>query len=62
MRSSRQSWSGWMRPDRGGAEVLPVHAQGRIFLLGAQAGLETALLECRQRLWMSMSGRSSGNA
>ena len=24
-----QSWSGWMRPDGGGAEVLPVHAHGR---------------------------------
>jgi len=40
------------------------------FLSWAQTGLETALLaggprrgmECRQRLWMSMSGSSSGDA
>jgi hypothetical protein len=40
------------------------------FFSSAQAGLETALLagsphrgmECRQRLWMSMSGSSSGDA
>jgi hypothetical protein len=24
-----------MRPDRGGAEELPIHAQGRVFLVGA---------------------------
>jgi hypothetical protein len=30
-RSNSRDWPGWMRPDRGGAEVLPVHAQGRIF-------------------------------
>ena len=57
MRSNSRDWSGWMRPDRGGAEELPIHAQGRIFLVG-ETGLETALLagrphrgmECRQRL------------
>jgi hypothetical protein len=40
------------------------------FSESAQTGLETALLagrphrgtECRQRLWMSMSGSSSGDA
>ena len=40
------------------------------FVSSAQTGLETALLtgrphrgmECRQRLWMSMSGSSSGDA
>ena len=67
-RSNSRSWSGWMRPDRGGAEVLPVHAQGRIGLVGsAKTGLETALLtgrphrgmESRQRLWMSITGSSS---
>jgi hypothetical protein len=39
------------------------------FVSSAQTGLETALLagrphrgmECRQRLWMSMSGSSSGD-
>jgi hypothetical protein len=35
MRSSRRSWLGRMRPDRGGAAVLPIHAQGRICLVGA---------------------------
>ena len=35
MRSNRRSCSDWMRPDRGGAEELPIHAQGRIFLVGA---------------------------
>jgi hypothetical protein len=35
MRSSRRSWLGRMRPDRGGAAVLPVHAQGRICLVGS---------------------------
>jgi hypothetical protein len=34
-RSTIRNWSGWMRPDRGGAEVLPVHAQGRICIIGA---------------------------
>jgi len=34
-RSYRRSWSGRMRPDRGGAAELPIHAQGRIFPLGA---------------------------
>jgi hypothetical protein len=34
-RSNSRNRSGWMRPDRGGAEVLPVHAQGRICLVGA---------------------------
>jgi hypothetical protein len=40
------------------------------FVSSAQAGLETALLqgrphrgmECRQRLWMSITGSSSGDA
>jgi hypothetical protein len=40
------------------------------FFSSAQTGLETALLagrphrgmECRQRLWMSMAGSSSGDA
>lgn len=27
--------SGWMRPDRGGAEELPIDARGRIFLVGS---------------------------
>jgi hypothetical protein len=35
MRSSRRSWLGRMRPDRGGAAELPIHAQGRICLVGA---------------------------
>lgn len=34
-RSNCQSWSVWMPPDRGGVEKLPIHAQGRIFLVGA---------------------------
>jgi len=35
MRSNRRSWLGRMRPDRGGAAELPIHAQGRISLVGA---------------------------
>jgi hypothetical protein len=35
MRSNRRNRSGWMRPDRGGAAELPIHAQGRICLVGA---------------------------
>lgn len=35
MRSNRRSWLGRMRPDRGGAAELPIHAQGRIFVVGA---------------------------
>jgi hypothetical protein len=35
MGSNRRSWLGRMRPDRGGAAELPIHAQGRIFLVGA---------------------------
>ena len=35
MRSSRRDRLGWMRPDRGGAEERHIHAQGRIFLVGA---------------------------
>jgi hypothetical protein len=34
-RSNSRNRSGWMRPDDGGAEVLPVRAQGRICLVGA---------------------------
>jgi predicted RNA binding protein YcfA (HicA-like mRNA interferase family) len=34
-RSNSRNRSVWMRPDGGGAEVLPVHAQGRICLVGA---------------------------
>jgi len=34
-RSNRRSWLGRMRPDRGGAAELPIHAQGRICLVGA---------------------------
>jgi hypothetical protein len=34
-RSTIRDWSGWTRPDRGGAEELPTHAQGRICLVGA---------------------------
>jgi hypothetical protein len=30
MRSNSRNWSGWMRPDRGGAAELPIHAQGRM--------------------------------
>ena len=30
MRSNRRSWLGRMRPDRGGAAELPIHAQGQI--------------------------------
>jgi len=69
MRSNRRDWSGWMRPDRRGAEEPPLHARGRIFSL-AQTGHETALLagrphrgmECRQRLWISITVSSSGAA
>ena len=35
MRNSSRGRSGWMRSDRGGAEELPIHAQGRIFLVGS---------------------------
>jgi hypothetical protein len=28
MRSNSRGWSGWMRPDRGGAKELPIRAQG----------------------------------
>jgi hypothetical protein len=35
MRSNRRSWLGRMRPDRGGAAELPIHAQGRICLVGS---------------------------
>jgi len=35
MRSNRRSWLGRMRPDRGGAAELPIHAQGRIFIVGS---------------------------
>jgi hypothetical protein len=57
-----------MRPDRGGAEELPTTLKAGFFS-SAQTGLETALLagrphrgmECRQRLWISMSGSSSGD-
>ena len=35
MRSNHRSWLGRMRPDRGGAAELPIHAQGRICLVGA---------------------------
>jgi hypothetical protein len=35
MRSNRRSWSGRVRPDRGGTEELPIHAQGRIFPVGS---------------------------
>jgi hypothetical protein len=35
MRSNRRSWLGRMRPDRGGAAELSIHAQGRIFVVGA---------------------------
>jgi hypothetical protein len=35
MRSNRRSWLGRMRPDRGGAAELPIHAQGQIFLVGS---------------------------
>jgi len=34
-RSYLRSWSGRMRPDRGGAAELPIHAQVRIFLVGS---------------------------
>ena len=58
-------------PDAAHVEVprTPVHAQGQIFP-SAQTGLETALLAGRphrgmgslQRLWMSITGSSSGDA
>jgi hypothetical protein len=35
MRSNSRDRSGWMWPDCGGAEELPIHAQGRIFLVGS---------------------------
>ena len=35
MSSNRRSWLGRMRPDRGGAAELPIHAQGRICLVSA---------------------------
>jgi hypothetical protein len=67
--SNSRDWPGWMRRSLRGAEELPIHAQGRIFL-SAQTDLETALLagrshrgmECRQTLWMSIAGRSSGDS
>ena len=34
-RSNSWNRSGWMRPDRGGAEVLPVHTEGQICLVSA---------------------------
>ena len=36
MRSNRRNWLGRMRPDRGGAAELPIYAQGRICLVGAE--------------------------
>jgi hypothetical protein len=56
-----------MRPDRGGAEEPPIHAQGWIFSL-AQTRLETVLLagrvhrgiECRQGPSMSITGIKDG--
>ena len=35
MRSNRRSWLGRMRPDRGGAAKLSIHARGRIFIVGS---------------------------
>jgi hypothetical protein len=69
MRSNSRDWPGWMRRSLRGAEEPPTHAQGRLFSL-AQTGLETALLagrphrgmECRQRLWTSITGSSKGDA
>jgi hypothetical protein len=35
MRSNSRDWPGWMRRSLRGAEEPPIHAQGRIFLVGA---------------------------
>jgi len=35
MRSNRRDWPGWMRRSLRGAEELPIHAQSRICLVGA---------------------------
>jgi len=35
MRSTSRDWPGWMRRSLRGAEELPTHAQGRVFLVGA---------------------------
>jgi len=35
MRSNSRGWPGWMRRSLRGAEELPTHAQGRVFLVGA---------------------------
>jgi hypothetical protein len=35
MRSNSRDWPGWMRRSLRGAEELPIHAQGRVFLVGA---------------------------
>jgi hypothetical protein len=58
-----------MRPDRGGAEELLSTLKAGFFA-SPKTGLETALLagrphrgmECRHRLWMSITGNSSGDA
>jgi len=34
-RSNRRDWLGWMRRSLRGAEEFPIHAQGRVFLVGA---------------------------
>jgi len=57
-----------MRPSHGGAEEF-LSTINAGFFSSAQTSLETALLagrprrgmECRQRLWMSISGSSSGS-
>jgi hypothetical protein len=35
MRSNSRDWPGWMRRSLRGAEGLPIHAQGRVFLVGS---------------------------
>ena len=57
MRSNRQSWSGLMRPDRGGAEELPVHAQGRIFSRRRRPALKPLFLRAvRTVAWNAVRG------
>ncbi len=38
MWSNSRDWPGWIRRSLRGAEELPIHAQGRIFVVGAGVG------------------------
>jgi len=53
--------SGWIRPDRGGACELPIHAQGRIFLLGAGRPDVATTPRARNRKTPA-AGRAHGDA